>query len=213
MPDDGGRELSANRSTALELRDERRLVQEGYEFLDEKRVLLATEILRRLQRYQALEAAWLELHAQAQRALLTAAARHGFEGLTVYPRPELLEFDAGLRKRRAMGIELLEAAPVARLAPRDERAVDPSPEARRCGALHLELLLAAVRCGAEACTLRRLAAEYRRTERRARALENVLMPELDRAIAFVEEQLELHETEEAVRVHEAHRAAQRSSAS
>ena len=29
----------------LELKDERRLVQEGYELLDEKRVLLATEIM------------------------------------------------------------------------------------------------------------------------------------------------------------------------
>ncbi len=53
--------------------------------------------------------------------------------------------------------------------------------------------------------LRRLAAEYRRTERRARALENVLMPELEQALRFVEEQLELYELEENVRVHEASR--------
>ena len=44
------RELSPNRSTALELREERYLVREGYEFLDEKRMLLAAEILRGLAR-------------------------------------------------------------------------------------------------------------------------------------------------------------------
>ncbi len=37
----------------------------------------------------------------------------------------------------------------------------------------------------------------------ARALENVLMPELEQALRFVEEQLELYELEENVRVHRA----------
>ena len=44
MPEIG--EVAATRVALLELRDERRLVQEGYELLDEKRVMLATEILR-----------------------------------------------------------------------------------------------------------------------------------------------------------------------
>jgi V/A-type H+-transporting ATPase subunit D len=58
---------------------------------------------------------------------------------------------------------------------------------------------------AEAGALRRLAREYTRTERRARALENVLLPELDQAIRFVADQLELHDAEEALRVHQARR--------
>ncbi len=48
--------------------------------------------------------------------------------------------------------------------------------------------------------LERLAAEYRRTERRARALENVLLPEIDRSLATIEEQLELADQEEALRI-------------
>ena len=44
MPDGG--EILATRVAFLELKDERRLIQEGYELLDEKRVLLATEIMR-----------------------------------------------------------------------------------------------------------------------------------------------------------------------
>jgi V/A-type H+-transporting ATPase subunit D len=197
------RELSANRSTALELREERHLVQEGYEFLDEKRILLATEILRGLERYRHARAAWLALHHDAGAALLDAAARHGLDALIVYPGQSLAEFRIALRTRRAMGIAIVQAEAHAVPAATAPEAIDPSPEARACGAMHLDLIRGAVSLAALERSLRRLAAEYRRTERRARALENVLMPELEQALRFVEEQLELYELEENVRVHEA----------
>ena len=40
------RTRTASRSAYLDLRDEQRLVNDGYEFLDEKRILLAAELLR-----------------------------------------------------------------------------------------------------------------------------------------------------------------------
>jgi len=197
------RELSANRSTALELREERHLVREGYEFLDEKRMLLAAEILRGLERYQSERAAWLALHGNAGALLLDAAARHGLDALIVYPARQLEKFRIEQRTRRVMGIGVVEASADAASASPPRAAVDPSPEARACAAVHLDLLREAARLAALEFSLRRLAAEYRRTERRARALENVLMPELEQALRFVEEQLELYEMEENVRVHEA----------
>jgi V/A-type H+/Na+-transporting ATPase subunit D len=39
-----------------------------------------------------------------------------------------------------------------------------------------------------------------RTERRARALENVLLPEIDSSLKFVDEQLEILDQEEIARV-------------
>jgi V/A-type H+-transporting ATPase subunit D len=56
VPDSAGGEILATRVAFLELKDERRLVQEGYELLDEKRVLLAAEIMRQLRHYGALRA-------------------------------------------------------------------------------------------------------------------------------------------------------------
>ncbi len=44
MPDLGN--YSPTRSAYLELLDERDLVREGYEFLDEKRMIIAVEMLR-----------------------------------------------------------------------------------------------------------------------------------------------------------------------
>jgi V/A-type H+-transporting ATPase subunit D len=202
MPEPG-RELSANRSTALELREERHLVREGYEFLDEKRMLLAAEILRGLDRHRLARAAWLALYDRARNRLLDAAARHGLDGLLVHPALEPAKLAIAQRTRRAMGVGIVEAeADFSSVRPA-VAAVDPSPEARACAASHFDLLREAVSLAALERSLRRLAAEYRRTERRARALENVLMPELEQALHYVEEQLELYELEENVRVHEA----------
>jgi V/A-type H+-transporting ATPase subunit D len=55
-------------------------------------------------------------------------------------------------------------------------------------------------------SLHRLIREYVRTERRARALENVVLPEIDESLRFIEEQLDAVDQEEAVRVRNAARA-------
>ena len=47
------RNVIATKSTSLALAEERKLMRQGYEFLDEKRMLLAGEILRLLTVYKA----------------------------------------------------------------------------------------------------------------------------------------------------------------
>lgn len=198
-------DVSASRSVALELREERRLVQEGYDFLDEKRVLLATEILKRLAEFRALRQQWSTLQQHAAKALLDAAARHGLEGLSLYPVYAGELGETRQTRYTIAGVALTDDHWVQSPEHRADDSVDPSPEARTCAKLHLALLQQVLALASTARNLRRLAAEYRRTERRARALESVLIPELDSALHFVEEQLELYELEEATRVHEAKR--------
>jgi V/A-type H+-transporting ATPase subunit D len=48
-----------------------------------------------------------------------------------------------------------------------------------------------------------MARDYVRTERRARALENVILPEIEADIRFVDAQLESIDQEESIRVREA----------
>jgi len=55
----------------------------------------------------------------------------------------------------------------------------------------------AAACGVN---LRRLMREYVRTERRARAIENVLLPEIKGSLKFIDEQLEILDQEEIARV-------------
>ncbi len=82
------REVAPTRSAALELADERKLMRQGYEFLDEKRTLLATEMLQQLRLYQERVALFNEAMKHAAEALAQAVERHGFDGVQVYPAPE-----------------------------------------------------------------------------------------------------------------------------
>ncbi len=85
MPEAGGGDVLATRVAFLELKDERRLVQEGYELLDEKRVLLAAEIMRQLRHHSALRTEIAGLEAAALEALEAAVGMHGLDKLTVEP--------------------------------------------------------------------------------------------------------------------------------
>jgi V/A-type H+-transporting ATPase subunit D len=191
------REVTPTRSTAMELADERKLMRQGYEFLDEKRMLLATEMLRQLREYQERSGA-LAADAQAAAAALAAAVeRHGLDQLQLYPRPEPPVVPDPAR-HLFLGIVMLSAGEPPRPAPAPD-AVDPSPEAKACRAAFDELVWASNDLALRAGNLNRLAREYRRTERRAKALEKVLLPEVEETIRFIDEQLDMMEREEIIR--------------
>jgi V/A-type H+-transporting ATPase subunit D len=201
MPETG--EVAATRVAMLELRDERRLVQEGYDLLDEKRVLLATEILRQLREHTVLQRAQASQWQAARAALGAAIEVHGFDDLTVEPPLSLADARLLTERRTFLGLPLrtatLEAGSGLPVAP----PVRASPELRRTAAAFGALVAGLVTQAALEANLRCLVAEYRRTERRARALENVLLPEIDRSLRSIEEQLNAVDQEEAVRVRNA----------
>ena len=200
MPDGG--EILATRVAFLELKDERRLVQEGYELLDEKRVLLATEMLRQLRHYLALQDDLSQHEQQARTALDAATDAYGFDDLTVEPKLSLDEALVRSDVRAFLGIHLVEAA-LEEVGGVQPPSLQPLPEARGCARAFRRLIAGHVAMSACAGNLRRLAREYTRTERRARALENVVLPEIDVSLRFVEEQLDAVDQEEAVRVRNA----------
>ncbi len=193
-------ESAATKSAALALADERSLMQQGYQFLDEKRMLLAAEMLRALDRHQILEAELRERLSEARAALAQALQRHGLEGLLAYPPARPAPAAPTLLRSRFLGVSLREAVVEPTATSGDDGAVDASPEARRCRDLHAALLDPLARLAVSSGNLERLGAEYRRTERRARALENVLLPEIGAALKRIDEHLELADQEEAVRI-------------
>ena len=190
-------DLTPTRSVVLELKDERRAMHEGYVFLDEKCLLLAGEILRELVHYAELDSVLLAAHQTAITALQAAVARHGLDELQVYPSldqtPSMLERVA----RSIMGVRLLDVRwrPAATTAP---RPVAPSPEAEACRRAFVALVEAAAELAAVSGNLERLSFEYRRSVRRARALQDVLLPELDQSVYRIETRLEELEQEDAI---------------
>ncbi|MGA8033918.1 MAG: V-type ATP synthase subunit D, partial [Casimicrobiaceae bacterium] len=73
-----------------------------------------------------------------------------------------------------------------------------SPEAEACRRAYVELVAEAARLAASGGNLARLSREYQRSVRRARALQDVLLPELDQQVARVETRLEELEQEDAI---------------
>jgi V/A-type H+-transporting ATPase subunit D len=74
----------------------------------------------------------------------------------------------------------------------------PSPEAEACRQAFVAVIAAAAPLSAAAGNLERLSREYRRCVRRARALSDVLLPELDRSVHGIETRLEELEQEDAI---------------
>lgn len=190
-------DTNPTRSAVIEMKDERRAMHEGYVFLDEKCLLLAGEILRELERYRLLRRDFVVLHGSAAQALREAVLRHGVEGLQVYPPADLAQAQVSVRMRALMGVALQEAVLDVGAAP-VPAAVECSPEGESCRRAFAAVLAAAATLAALSGNLERLSLEYRRSVRRARALQDVMLPELDRSIYDIENRLEELEQEEAI---------------
>lgn len=189
-------EVTPTRSRLIALGEERRTMREGYAFLDEKCLLLAGEMLRTVRHVQILRRALIPLQQAAGAALQAALARHGLQGLQVVP-PAPGQRAVKITTRAMLGVTLLDA----QLAAGGETpapAVWPSPEAEQCRRAFATLAAPLVELAALSATLARLLSEYRRTVRRVRALQDVLLPELESDLTDVAARLEDLEREEAL---------------
>ena len=191
-------EASASRAALLALRRDRRVIEEGHRFLDERRVALAHELLRRARAYAGHRAALLRGHEALRGALGNAVGRHGLEGLQVYP-PAALRASVRRRDAEFLGLRLVDAvdAGLDGAAPAD--AEWRTTEATRCAQAARALAQDAVALAGEVASLLRLVGEYRRTERRVRALENIVLPEARADERRLEGALEELDQEEVMR--------------
>lgn len=189
-------EATPTRSAALALREQARAMREGHAFLDEKCLVLAGAMLRELRRYDAARGALEALRTAAAGRLAAAIERHGLQGLQCQPALDLAAASLTLERASLLGVERREARldPAAARAP---DAVHATPEATACRAAFAALLIQLATIAAISGNLARLEREYRRTVRRVRALEDVLIPETTGTLAAIEERLEELEREEA----------------
>jgi len=188
-------ELTPSQSVAIALREERRTMREGYAFLDEKCLLLAGEMLREVRAWEECARQLAPRLAAARAALARAIGRHGLDGLQVQPaapgRWRLQVTPRQLLRVRLQSARLLGEAGAG------EPAAWPSPEAQDCRAAHAALVAPLAELAAHSGNLARLHTEYRRTVRRVRALQNVLLPEIESSLRDVETSLEELEQDEA----------------
>jgi V/A-type H+-transporting ATPase subunit D len=185
----------------LGLKEELGVVTEAYDFLDEKRLLLAAEIIRQLENYERLLASVKALTLEATDHLAAAVERHGLQGLSVYPAKRLEQADFEIKPSNFMGVKLIETGLVLYEAGQGPSctAANPSLAAEECRWVFAEILkLSSVLAGVSG-NLHRLGREYKITERRARALENVILPEIDQSLRQMSSLLEEQDLEDAIR--------------
>lgn len=191
---------SVSRSAWLALKEEQQLVRDGYEFLDEKRILLAAEMLVQRQAFADVRARFDELSEVARDTLVAAVADVGLDGLQVYPAAELENFKLVVQQRPSVGQVMLAARVDAGAREATRTPVRAAKSVLACAAAHRKLMVVAAELAAIGANIRRLTREYRRTERRVRALENVVLPEIREDLAMMEEHLDTAEQEEVIRV-------------
>jgi V/A-type H+-transporting ATPase subunit D len=80
-------------------------------------------------------------------------------------------------------------------------ASNPSSEAEACRGVFEQFLRQSTALAEASGNIHRLLREYRLAERRARALENVILPELEHTLAGMATQLEEMELEDVIRAH------------
>jgi V/A-type H+-transporting ATPase subunit D len=187
---------TVSRSAFLELRDEEELVQTGYQFLDEKRVQLASEILHQREEYRTVRKVFAARCTSAAAALREAAATLGVDALQVHPATPLAA-RLSVEAQPFVGLALITARLVGGTSI-DERAEGVVGD---CIDAFRAVLAEGAPLAARITNLERLMHEYERTERRVRALENVILPEIHSDLAMMEEHLDLNDQEEVIRVH------------
>ncbi len=199
-------ESTPTRSALLGAREERQVMGEGFRFLDEKRLLLAAEMTRQFALYRQARDRWLQQHQEAVATLQQALLRHGLQGVQLQSVP--VDQGALLQQevRHFFGVVLLDKLTLERgkAEALQEARLALSPESILCREAFAQLLTLSTELAALSGNVQRLLAEYKRTERRARALEDVLLPELDERVHDMEIRLEEMDQEEAVRVRLGH---------
>ena len=185
-----GNLMAAKRSRAL--------AKTGYELMDRKRNILIRELMTLMDTAQELQSQIDTVFTQAYAALQAANIRLGICDRIA----EAVEVDdsLSLQYRSVMGVELPHI-PGTSPAPRPEYGFANTTSALDECYIRFHRVKELVRQLAEVETsIYRLAVAIRKTQKRANALQNIVIPGFDQTIRFITDALEEKEREEFVRL-------------
>lgn len=189
-------ERSPTRSAYLEIKEELERLGEGYRFLDEKSMLLAHEMLRQLAMMESLDTDLAEAEKSATEAFDAALARHGLDNLESYPGWDLSTLEPPVTTRAFLGLSLQSVTWPEQEEPETPESWMNSPEVHACRLQFLKCLKLQFELSLIGSNLLRLEEDYTRTERRARALDQLIMPQMRQSLGQIQEKLDEIEQEE-----------------
>ncbi len=188
------------RSNLLRTKHDLRFAREGYEILDQKRVVLAKELVRlageaeglQEQLNSMLEAAYRSL----EKAMLTMGREHvEWAALAVHKT-----VDVQVKQRGVMGISL----PIIEASGEPPEMTyslgDTAASLDEASAAFKEVLANIPEISRLVTSVWRLAVELRKTQRRVNALEFIFIPQYEETITFIQSSREEREREETFRL-------------
>lgn len=173
------------------------LAQVGFELMDRKRNILIREMMSNLDAIKALRDEISVTYAKAYRALQEANMTLG----VITDLAEMVPIDngIGISYRSVMGVEIPKLSydnPPLKLTYGMERANTKFDYAYR---MFYEVKKLTIHLAETENTAYRLANAIRKSQKRANALKNIVIPEFERNIKFITEALEEKEREEFTR--------------
>ena len=192
--------IPPTRTNLLQMKQELQFAREGYEILDQKREVLAKELVRLANDAETLQEQMDTLITSAYRALKQAKLTMGQEHVEWASLAVNKTVDVQLKFRGVMGVTLplIEASgepPELTYSPGDTTAT-----LDEASALFRDVLSDIPELSRLLTSVWRLAVELRKTQRRVNALQYIFIPDYEETITFIQSSLEEREREEVFRL-------------
>jgi V/A-type H+/Na+-transporting ATPase subunit D len=192
--------IPPTRSNLIRTRQELKFAREGYEILDQKRVMLAKELVRLANDAERLEAEMSQLTAAAYRALEKARLTMGREHVEWAALAVNKTVDVQLKYRGVMGIALPLIEASGQPPEMSYSLGDTAVTLDEASTLFREVLSRLPELSRLVTSVWRLAIELRKTQRRVNALQYIFIPDYEATITYIQSSLEEREREEMFRL-------------
>ncbi len=192
--------IPPTRTNLIQMRNELQFAREGYEILDQKREVLAKELVRLANDAETLQEQMNAMITAAYRALRLARLSMGQEHVEWAALAVNKTVDVELKYRGVMGVTLplIEASgapPELSYSPGDTTAT-----LDEASALFRDVVQKIPELSRLETSVWRLAVELRKTQRRVNALQYIFIPDYVETISFIQSSLEEREREEVFRL-------------
>jgi V/A-type H+-transporting ATPase subunit D len=192
--------MPPTRSNLLRMKQELEFVREGYEILDKKREVLATELIQLAHDAQVLQQQVWHLLSTAYGALEEARLLMGQEHLEWAALAVNKTVEVAIRSHGIMGVPIPMIAAHGEPPDMPYSLGDTMAALDEASAAFHDVLDKIPELSESMTSVWRLARELRKTQRRVNALQYIFIPDYEETVAFIESALEEREREEVFRL-------------
>ena len=189
-------ELPPTKSSLRKLKEDLAFAYEGYDLLNQKREILAIEIVRKIDVIRKIEAEFQDIVNRLYLAYRQAAVDMGSEAVTLQSCSEMRSYYLHMNLTKLMGLKLLNFTldlknnlPAFTLPPTTSAYDNAKEQSRK--ALHIVVQYATIMK-----SVIMLSRELKKVQRRVNALEKIFIPQHEEAKKYITDRIEEMEREE-----------------